>query len=120
MTMGENSMKDTTKITDAGSRYNTGKLKWSYIHWPSMEELVKVMEHGATKYGPNNWKKGLYITEVSESLLRHLFAFLEGEDIDEESGESHWGHILCNAMFLNYMCKFKPEFDDRENKVGIK
>lgn len=118
--MGKSSTKGTTKTTDAGSRYNADKLKWSYIHWPSMEELVKVMEHGATKYEPNNWKKGLHITEISESLLRHLFAFLEGENTDKESGESHLGHILCNAMFLNYMYKFKPEFDDRENKAGIK
>lgn len=56
--MEKNSMKDTTKTTDTGSRYNAGKLKWAYIHCPSMEELVKVMEHGATKY--QNLFYGIY------------------------------------------------------------
>ena len=94
-------------------RYNTGKIKWSYIHWPSIEELAKVLEYGATKYTKDNWKKGLPVSEISDSLLRHLFSFLDGEDIDKESGESHIGHMMCNLMFMNYVMKFKPEFDDR-------
>jgi hypothetical protein len=100
-------------MSEQADRYNVGKLKWSYIHWPSMEELVKVLMYGANKYAPNNWKKGLSMSEISESLLRHLFAFMEGEDTDPESGESHIGHIMCNVMFMNYVYKFKPEFDDR-------
>jgi len=94
-------------------RYNGDKLKWSYIHWSSLEEMVKVLMFGAEKYEPFNWQKGMPLTEVSESLLRHMYAFLEGEDNDPESGISHIGHVLCNAMFLNYIHKNKKEFDDR-------
>lgn len=101
---------------EQADRFNNGKLKWSYIHWPSMEEMVKVLMYGANKYAPHNWMKGLPMTEISESLLRHLFAFMQGEDIDPESGESHIGHMMCNLMFMNYVYKFKTEFDDRRNK----
>lgn len=94
-------------------RYNDGKIKWSYIHWPSIEELAKVLDYGATKYTKNNWMKGFPITSLSDSLLRHVFAFMSGEDTDPESGESHLGHMMCNLMFMNYVMKFKPEFDDR-------
>lgn len=107
-------LDDIGKKLDAqAKRYNSGKLQWTQIDFNSLEELVKVLEYGAKKYGKDNWKKGLPITEIAESLLRHLFAFLDGEDNDKESGESHIGHIMANAMFMNYVHKNKPHFDDR-------
>lgn len=94
-------------------RYNQGKLQWSLIDFKSLEGLVKVLEMGAKKYDKHNWKKGMPITQVSESLMRHLFAFLNGEDTDSESGLSHISHVMCNAMFIEYIMREKPEFDDR-------
>lgn len=94
-------------------RYNEGKLKWSLVDWKSIEPMVRVLEMGAKKYAPYNWTKGMPVTEISESLLRHMFAFLNGEDMDKESKIEHLGHVMCNAMFLVYMMREKPEFDDR-------
>lgn len=99
-------------------RYNTDKLRWSLVDFDSLEEMVKVLEFGALKYDDNNWKKGLHTTEICESMLRHIFAYLRGEDTDTESGLEHVGHILCNAMFLSHMHKFKPEFDTRAKSEG--
>ena len=65
------------------------------------------------KYSPNNWQKGLKYSEISESLQRHLYYFMEGEDDDPESKLSHLGHILCNAMFLSWMFIFRKDLDDR-------
>lgn len=96
-----------------GKRYNEGKTKWSYVPFTALEPMVRVLMFGAEKYGAFNWKKGLKYTEISESLMRHLFAFLEGEDDDQESKLSHVGHILCNAMFLSYMFLFRKDMDDR-------
>ncbi len=97
-------------------RYNKGKIKWSLVDFESLEDMVRVLEFGAKKYAPNNWKKGLHTTEIIDSLLRHLFAYQRGEENDQESGISHIGHVLCNAMFLAHMMKFKPEMDDRNAK----
>jgi hypothetical protein len=97
-------------------RYNQGKLKWSLVDWKCLEPMVEVLEVGAQKYESHNWKKGLPVTEVSESLIRHMFAFMNGEDNDPESGKSHLGHVMCNAMFLIYTLKEKPQFDDRYEK----
>lgn len=65
------------------------------------------------KSGAHNWAKGLKVTEIVESLLRHTFALLEGEDDDKESKLPHVGHILCNAMFLSFMLMFRKDMDDR-------
>ena len=94
-------------------RYNEGKLQWSLVDYESLEGLVRVLEYGATKYAPHNWKKGMPVTQVTESLMRHLFAFLRGEDVDPESGCRHISHVMCNAMFLEYIMREKPHFDDR-------
>jgi len=96
-----------------GDRKNSGKLKWSLVSWTALVPMVEVLMFGASKYSSHNWKKGLKYTEISESLQRHLNAFMEGEDNDPESKLSHIGHILCNAMFLSYMYIFRKDLDDR-------
>lgn len=91
-------------------RYNEGKPKYSLVDLQSFEDTARVLEFGAKKYSRNNWKKGLPMTEILDSLLRHISALQAGELIDPESGLPHIGHIGCNAMFLGYISKFKPEF----------
>jgi len=86
----------------SADRYNTGKRKWSLVHFKSLEPMVEVLEFGATKYAPDNWKKGLDKKEILESMMRHMAALMDGEDKDSESGISHMGHIMRNAMFYNY------------------
>lgn len=109
-------------VENLAKRYNNGKPQWSLVHYPSLEPLVRVLEYGAEKYttgnesGRDNWKKGLPIRQVCESMLRHIYAFLDGEDNDPESKISHIGHIQANAMFLAYMMRNKPELDDRCGK----
>lgn len=98
---------------EKASRYNSGKLKWSLVDFDSLEDMVRVLEFGANKYSEHNWKKGLKTTEVFESTMRHLVAYMKGEDLDPESGLPHTGHIMCNAMFLSYMSMFKKDCDTR-------
>tara|TARA_R110000787_G_scaffold145603_3_gene259428 strand:- start:25 stop:396 length:372 start_codon:yes stop_codon:yes gene_type:complete len=102
-----------------GARFNTGKLKWSLVSWKALAPMVRVLMFGAEKYDDHNWKKGLKYTEVTESLQRHLNAFIEGEENDPESKLSHVGHILCNAMFLSYMSMYKKDMDDRYIDLNI-
>jgi hypothetical protein len=101
-------------------RYNNGKAQWSLVDFKSLEPLVDVLEYGAKKYERNNWKKGLPVNENCESLMRHVIAFMDGENTDSESGCSHLGHIMANAMFLSWILENKPEFDNRNEKNTIK
>lgn len=86
-------------------RHNKGKMKWSLVHFKSLEPMIEVLEFGAKKYAPDNWKKGLDKKEILESMMRHLAALMDGESKDSESGISHMGHIMCNAMFYNFFDK---------------
>lgn len=90
---------------EKGLRYNEGKRKWSLVHFKSLEPMIEVLEFGAKKYAPDNWKKGFDQKEILESLQRHLAKLFDGEEIDSESGLHHIGHIMCNAMFYSYYIK---------------
>lgn len=96
-----------------GLRYNTGKRKWSFVPFFTFDPMIRVLEFGAAKYSPWNWTKGLSWTETIESLLRHTYSFLQGEDCDRESNLHHIGHIMCNVMFLSYMIITGKGKDDR-------
>lgn len=80
-------------------RYNSGKLKWSLVHFKSLEPMVRVMEAGALKYAPDNWKKPMDRKEILECAQRHLAALMDGEELDPETLQSHAGHIMCNCLF---------------------
>jgi hypothetical protein len=83
-------------------RYNKGKTQWHLVDFETLEGMVKVLEFGAKKYSPNNWKKGLSLESIADSLIRHLVSMQKGEFMDTESKLPHADHIQCNAMFLAY------------------
>lgn len=95
------------------TRENEGKPRWGLVPQSALLPLVRVLEHGAQRYGAWNFTKGLSITEICESLKRHLDAFMEGQDADGDSGLHHVGHIQANALFLSWMLQHRPEMDDR-------
>jgi len=81
-----------------------------------MVELVsRVRQFGAKKYARNNFKiTGFKYTRSLAAALRHIFAFLNGEDNDPESGLSHLGHAICSIEHCIYDTKNHPENDDRK------
>lgn len=98
-----------------GSRYNNGKLRWDLVEWNSVEEMLKVLEFGALKYNPQNWKKGLNREEILESTQRHLIKLFQKEELDSESQLHHAGHVMCNMMFYLYHAKHSSFVFERNN-----
>lgn len=114
--------KDTdsyTGISNVGLRFNEGKPRWSLVDFKDLEGMVNVLEFGANKYSDHNWRKGLMTTGIVDSLMRHIASYLEGQDIDEESGLRHIDHMMCNVMFLSRMDRLMPEFDTRYKEGGV-
>ena len=64
--------------------------------------LAAAMEYGANKpeYGRNNWKKGMEWSRLIDAAQRHGLAMLRGEEIDQESGNHHAGHMLASIHML--------------------
>ena len=100
-------------------RKNTGKAPMSMVLEANhaMTGAAQVMAFGAKKYARGNWHKGLPHTEVADCLIRHLSAYLSGEDLDPESGLPHIDHVTCNAVFLAQLVRTHPEMDDRSEEL---
>ena len=83
---------------------DSGKLQWSLLPFAEVEEVVKVLMNGASKYSPDNWKKCDDTKRYEDALMRHVIAYIKGNKIDEVSqggdGLSHLAHAVCNCLFL--------------------
>lgn len=110
-------------ITEQASKHSEDKTKWHLLAWSALEPVVRVMEHGAAKYGKNNWRKGREVTDYVDAVYRHLISWLTVRSKDEETGISHLAHAVCNLMFLLYQ-EQRPELysqlDNRRRKENGK
>lgn len=89
----------------------------SYMHNLGFHDLsaaCRVLEYGANKYAAWNWAKGMDWSVPTGCALRHAAAMIEEEEgTDEESGELHMAHVVCNMMMLDWFLEHYPEGDDR-------
>ena len=104
---------EKVKIDGGGLRKNGGKLRTDLIPMSSLRSLSRVLGKGAEKYADNNWRRGMNWSTVQASLLRHLMLWIDGEDIDDESGLNHMDHVMANVAFLVEYIEVYPEGDDR-------
>lgn len=94
---------------------DAGKYDPTMITIEMLELVSRVREFGAKKYARNNFKiTGFKYTRSLAAAIRHIWAFLGGEDNDPESGLSHLGHAICCLEHLIYDTKHHPENDDRK------
>jgi uncharacterized HAD superfamily protein len=130
---------------DKGKQYNKGKLKYNLISHIATKEKAKVYALDAHKYtlykddegnivkgadisfenahkyeiyedGSNNWRKGLIVSEVLDSLERHIQAYKAGEDYDDEMKTFHLANAAWNIDVLLEQYFTHPELDDRIKK----
>ena len=133
------------KAVGSGSnRYNKGKVRMSYIppktqfdllrfvtkgvYYLPVYGIAKLSEHfslGVAKYPDEvidnvefpNWSKGQYFDKMLiNCVLRHYYAWLNGEEIDSDFGSHHliavaWGLCCLHHQFSNY--ELYKKFDDR-------
>lgn len=106
--------KHTKVDTSVATKDDGGKLDWTLLPYDALEDIVKVLEFGAKKYARDNWRngKGLGISRVTKSTMRHLVAYLRGEKEDPETGLSHWAHIGCNVLFVLHYLKHPDKYSN--------
>lgn len=78
----------------------------------SLLQAAQVFEYGRAKYAAWNWAKGMPWSVPLACAARHLLKIAEGEELDAESGLSHWGHFYCNLIMLATYETTYPEGDD--------
>lgn len=79
---------------------DAAKPRMDLIPPEALITMAAVLTHGAQRYGDRNWERGLDRGRIVSALLRHLTAWMAGEDDDQDSGMPHSWHVLTNAAFL--------------------
>lgn len=97
----------------AGIKFDTDKPDMSLLSTLAITELAKVLSFGKVKYAAHNWRKGITTSRLIAAMLRHIFAYLGGENKDPETGLSHMAHAMCCCMFILELAVIRPELDDR-------
>lgn len=110
-------MKKTKKI---GLKFDQEKPKLEYLSYTWLKGVGEVLGFGAKKYAAHNWRNGILISRLLAASLRHILAFMSGEDNDPETGLCHLDHASCCLMFACETYKLRPEFDDRFKETALK
>ena len=100
-------------MSDGGVKFDKGKANLSLLPKDSLWEIAQVLEFGAVKYSPYNWRKGFDYSRLVSAAMRHITQFNDGQDKDAETDLSHLAHAICCLMFLLEQTKHGTGKDDR-------
>jgi hypothetical protein len=94
------------------NKHDKGKRQYTIFPVDALNEIVDAMAYGKEKYEGTNWKDGLSWDSLVNASLRHIYSFVSGESIDQESNISHLAHAAASlAMLLHLEGNKKPEND---------
>ncbi len=100
-----------------GTKHDDGKVRLDLLPFEALQSTAEVLTFGMKKYDAHNWRKGLVWSRLIAALLRHLFAWISGQDKDPETGLSHLAHASCCLMFLQTFEITNTGLDDRYKPV---
>jgi hypothetical protein len=104
-------------VVPEGRKDDQDKLRYDLIPPELLEEVARVLTYGAVKYSERNWEKGMAWHRPFGALMRHMWAWWRGENVDPETGFSHLAHAACCIAFLITYERRRIGTDDR-HKVG--
>lgn len=89
------------QASGGGFKFNAGKTPVSLIPWEGLDAEARALAHGVQKYGCWNHLFFRPFNEMIDGTLRHIIeGWMNGEDLDPESGVSHLGHARANLSIL--------------------
>lgn len=87
-----------------GYKNDAGKRRWTLLPWDAAAVVVDVLEHGSRKYFDDNWRLVVAApggpSRYLDAALRHIAAYLDGEETDPGSGLPHLAHACCCLLFV--------------------
>ena len=102
------------KDTNPKDMVGTRKAPMSTVPANVLAEVGVAMLEGACKYGRSNYRvAGVRSSVYYDAVMRHLFSWWEGEDIDPDSGMSHITKAITSLVVLRDAMIQDMATDDR-------
>jgi hypothetical protein len=98
------------KDTGEGPKHDKGKPDWTLLPMFAVEEVVQVLDFGASKYYRGSWRKvpeckRRYIAACYRHLMDYYWRHIR---LDDESGLHHLAHAACCVLFVLEMDLLEP------------
>jgi len=107
---------DNDKVQESISLASEKPPMYKLPRYP-LEQIAHILEFGDKKHSASR-NLGIGSNYWVSKALRHIFAWKEGEDLDEETGRSHIAHAATDLLCLLNEIIEHPECDDREVHHG--
>jgi hypothetical protein len=105
------------KLSNPKDAVGIRKAPMSTIPANVLAEMGVAMLEGTAKYGRHNYREvGVRASVYYDAVLRHIFAWWEGEDIDPDSGLSHVTKAITALAVLRDCMMRENWTDDRPPK----
>lgn len=88
---------------DQTLKQDIGKPDWSVFPFKETEEVLKVFEYGAIKYGrPFSYREGIDSHRLWTAAVRHLLQMQQKGyfSCDDESSRMHAAHVAANMLMI--------------------
>jgi hypothetical protein len=97
---GEREKFDTGAVRDT----EEGKPRYDLISPFALTRLAHLLARGAEKYCERNWEKGMYVSRLYSSGLRHFIQYFMGD-----RSEDHLAAVLFNVMAIIHFEELERE-----------
>lgn len=99
----DGSTKSTVLGTNPKDLLGMTKVSISKVPPAALIYAALAMGDGAKKYGPYNWREHKVIASIYlDALHRHVAAWLDGEELAEDSQRPHLAHaIACLCILID-------------------
>jgi hypothetical protein len=100
-----------------GRKFDGFKPDYSLLPFDAIEPVVDVLTYGANKYERDNWRRVRNADQrYIAAALRHISAYQQGEELDQETLMPHVAHAVCCLLFI--LGKKDHEQDERGRADG--
>jgi len=113
----ERMVSGEVRITDprTGGQKGQKPIQFHTIPPEFLMEVGRVYFAGAQKYAARNFERGYKWSLSFDAMMRHLWAWWGGEEIDPESGCNHMAHGIWHCFQLMLLAKYHRDLDDRSD-----
>lgn len=108
---------DIKQYENGGVREQTpGKGIYNSMSMVGLKRLAQRYEYGEVKYGnSDNYKKGIPVSRCFDSTMRHMVAYLSGDNSEDHLAAAAWNIFCMMEMEVN-----NPEWNDIKSRQGLK
>jgi hypothetical protein len=102
------------ELANPKQAYGDKKVPLHLVPGAASAYIAMGLKEGARKYGAFNWREtDVEVMTYVGATLRHIAAFVDGEDVDSESGNPHLAHAMASLAILVDALESEGVIDNR-------